>query len=308
MNDKINFDIAVIGGGPAGYTAAIYAGRAGYTCAVFEKMSPGGQMGITSSIENYPGFSSVDGFELASKMMEQASGFGAKMKYEEVTAVELEGKIKTVKCGAKEYTCRAVVLALGAKPRLIGVPGEAKYTGRGVSYCATCDGMFFRGKTVIVNGGGDTAFEDAMYLSNVCEKVYLVHRRDAFRAAASMVRKAEAKENIEFVKNAVITEIEGDGAVVTGAKIKNTLTGEESFLEAEGIFAAIGRVPDTALVKGMIDLDDYGYIIADESTKTSMDGVYAAGDVRTKSLRQIVTACADGANAIHHAEEWLSEE
>ena len=166
--------------------------------------------------------------------------------------------------------------------------------------------MFFRGKTVIVSGGGDTAFEDALYLSNVCEKVYLVHRRDAFRAAASMVRKAEAKENIEFVKSAVITEIVGDGMAVTGAKIRNTVTGAESLIDAAGVFAAIGRVPDTALVKGVLDLDDYGYIIADESTKTSVDGVYAAGDVRTKALRQIVTACADGANAVHHAEEWLS--
>ena len=303
---KTDFDIAVIGGGPAGYTAAIYAGRAGYTSAVFEKASPGGQMGITSSIENYPGFASVDGFELASKMMEQAAGFGADFKFEEVTALLLEGKVKTIRTDSGEYTCRAVVIAVGAKPRLIGVSGEAEYTGRGVSYCATCDGMFFRGKTVIVNGGGDTAFEDALYLSNICEKVYLVHRRDAFRAAASMVRKAEAKENIEFVRSAVITEIVGNGSVVTGAKIKNTVTGEESLIEAQGIFAAIGRVPDTVLVKDMLDLDDHGYIIADESTKTSVEGVYAAGDVRTKSLRQVVTACADGACAVHFAEEWLN--
>ncbi|MBQ4354151.1 MAG: thioredoxin-disulfide reductase [Clostridia bacterium] len=308
MSDKKQFDIAVIGGGPAGYTAAVYAGRAGYTCVVFEKASPGGQMGITSSIENYPGFMSVDGFDLAAKMLEQAMNFGAECVYEEVTGVELAGKEKTVRTASGAYACRAVIIASGAKPRLIGVPGEAEYTGRGVSYCATCDGMFFRGKTVIVNGGGDTAFEDALYLSNVCEKVYLVHRRDAFRAAASMVRKAEAKENIEFVKSAVIEEILGDGKAVAGAKLRNTVTGEESVLEAAGIFAAIGRVPDTALVKDLLKLDDHGYIIADETTRTSVDGVYAAGDVRTKALRQIVTACADGANAVHYAEEWLSEE
>lgn len=307
MNDKKIYDIAVIGGGPAGYTAAIYAGRAGYSALVFEKSSPGGQMGITSSIENYPGFASVDGFELASKMMEQAANFGADFAYEEVVSVELAGKTKTVRTDSGEYECRAVILATGAKPRLLGVPGEREYTGRGVSYCATCDGMFFRGKTVIVNGGGDTAFEDALYLSNVCEKVYIVHRRDAFRAAASTVKKAEAKENITFIKNANITEILGSGASVTGVKLRDTKTGEESALEANGVFVAVGRIPDTALVKDQLELDKNGYIIADETTKTSVPGVFAAGDVRTKPLRQIVTACADGASAMHFAEEWLEE-
>ncbi len=306
MPDSKKYDIAVIGGGPAGYTAAIYAGRGGYSCVLFEKASPGGQMGITSSIENYPGFVSVEGFDLAYKMMEQAMTFGAELVSEEVTALSLTDQEKRISTASGEYVAKAVIIATGAKPRLLGVPGEAEYSGRGVSYCATCDGMFFRGKTVIVNGGGDTAFEDALYLSNVCEKVYLVHRRDAFRAAASMVRKAEAKENIEFVKNAIITEITGDGTRVSGAKLKNTQTGEEFSLEAAGVFAAIGRIPDTALVKDALALDESGYIVADESTRTSLEGVYAAGDVRTKALRQVVTACADGATAVHYAEEILN--
>lgn len=306
MSEKKVFDIAVIGGGPAGYTAAIYAGRAGYTCVVFEKASPGGQMGITSSIENYPGFVSVDGFELASKMMEQAMNFGAAFVYEEVTAVQLDGKTKTVQTDSAAYECRAVILATGAKPRLLGVPGETEFSGRGVSYCATCDGMFFRGKTVVVNGGGDTAFEDALYLSNVCEKVYLVHRRDSFRAAASMVKKAEAKGNITFIKNALISEIVG-GMSVTGVRLTDTKTGEESTVDCSGVFVAVGRIPDTALVKDQLALDGNGYVIADETTKTTVPGVFAAGDVRTKALRQIVTACADGAAAMHYAEEWMEE-
>lgn len=307
MNERKKIDIAIIGGGPAGYTAAIYAGRAGYTAVVFEKASPGGQMGITSSIENYPGFASVDGFELASKMMEQAMHFGAEFVYEEVSAVHLSGKVKTVCTASDAYECRAVIIAAGAKPRLLGVPGESEYTGRGVSYCATCDGMFFRKKNVVVNGGGDTAFEDALYLSNLCEKVYLVHRRDAFRAAASMVKKAEAKENITFVKNANITEIIGNGASVTGVKLADTKTGEVFTIDVNGVFVAIGRTPDTALVQEQLELDKGGYIVADETTKTSVPGVFAAGDVRTKPLRQIVTACADGAAAMYSAEEWFEE-
>lgn len=301
------YDIAVIGGGPAGYTAALYTGRAGYKAVVFEKSSPGGQMGITSEIENYPGFESVDGFELAAKMMSQAEKFGAEFVYEEVTSLELDGKIKKIRTDSGEFEVKAVVLAMGAKPRLLRVPGEKEYSGHGVSYCATCDGMFFRGKTVVVNGGGDTAFEYALYLSNICEKVILVHRKDSYRATPSMVKKAEAKANIEFIKNATVAEITGDGKFVTAVKLTDVKTGAESIVEASGIFVAIGRTPDTVLVKGQIELDESGYIIADESTKTSVDGVFAAGDVRTKSLRQIVTACADGAMAIHYAEEILDD-
>ncbi len=300
-------DIAIIGGGPAGYTAAIYAGRAGFSSVVFEKMSPGGQMGITSTIENYPGFSTVDGFELASKMMEQAEGFGAEMIYGEVAAVELEGKRKKIIYDGGEIECGAVMIASGAKPRYLDKPGEREYSGRGVSYCATCDGMFFRGKTVVVNGGGDTAVEDALYLSNIAEKVYIVHRRDSFRAAASGVKKAAAKENIEFVLNSTVEEIRGDGSAVTSVILKNTKTGDERELACGGIFIAIGRVPETGIFADQIALDAGGYIIADETCRTNIDGVYAIGDVRTKPLRQIVTACADGACAMKFAEEYLAK-
>lgn len=300
-------DIAIIGGGPAGYTAAIYAGRAGFSSAVIEKMSPGGQMGITSTIENYPGFASVDGFELASKMMEQAEGFGAEMIYGEVTSVELEGKRKKIVYDGGEIECGAVMIATGAKPRMLDKPGEREYSGRGVSYCATCDGMFFRGKTVVVNGGGDTAIEDALYLSNIAQKVYLVHRRDSFRAAASGVKKAAAKENIEFVLESTVEEVRGDGSMVTSVLLKNTKNGEERELACDGIFVAIGRVPETAIFAGQITLDASGYMIADETCRTNIEGVYAIGDVRTKPLRQIVTACADGASAMKFAEEYLAE-
>lgn len=305
MSEKI-YDIAIIGCGPAGYTAAIYAGRAGYKTVLFEKASPGGQMGITSSIENYPGFESVNGFELAAKMQSQSESFGTEFVYDEVTSLELGGKTKIVRTASQEFSARAAVLAMGAKPRLLNIAGEAEYTGRGVSYCATCDGMFFRGKTVIVNGGGDTAFEDALYLSNICEKVILVHRRASYRATSSQVKKAEARSNIEFIKNAKVSEIIGENSVIA-VKLTDVNTGAESTVDCSGIFVAVGRIPDTALVKGQLELDDSGYIVADESTKTSVEGVFAAGDVRTKALRQIVTACADGAMAIHSAEEILED-
>lgn len=301
------FDIAIIGGGPAGFTAAVYACRAGYSAVVFEKASHGGQMGITSEIENYPGFAHVDGFELAMKMMNQAKGLGAIIKVEEVKSVDLSGKEKYLTTNRGEYEAGAVIIAGGAKPRLLGVPGEEQYKGKGVSYCATCDGMFFRGKTVVVNGGGDTAFEDAVYLSNVCEKVYLVHRRNAFRASAASIKRAGSKENIEFVYSSVIEEIVGDGMRVNGVKLKNVESGETSELSCAGVFVAVGRVPDAEIYGDALERDGSGYIVADETCRTSIPGVFAAGDIRTKDLRQIVTACADGAVAVKFAEEWLTE-
>ncbi len=301
------FDIAIIGGGPAGFTAALYGCRAGFTTIVFEKASHGGQMGITSEIENYPGFAHVDGFELAMKMMDHAKGLGAVIKSQEVISVDVSGRRKTVKTNRGEYDVGAVIIAGGAKPRLLGVPGEEQYKGKGVSYCATCDGMFFRGKTVVVNGGGDTAFEDAVYLSNVCEKVYLVHRRDSFRASAASIKRAEAKGNIEFIKSSVVEEILGDGMKVSGVKLKNVKTDEITTVDCAGIFVAVGRVPDTEIYSDKLELDGGGYIVADETCRTNVPGVFAAGDVRTKPLRQIVTACADGATAVKFAEEWLAE-
>ncbi|MBP3293183.1 MAG: thioredoxin-disulfide reductase [Clostridia bacterium] len=309
------YDIAIVGGGPAGYTAALYAGRAGYSAVVIEKLAPGGQMAITSNVENYPGFGPVSGFELAEKMMEGAERFGAESMFGEVTAVRLAGDTKYIAVDGADIdsgddsvvAARAVVLATGASPRKLGIPGELEYEGRGVSYCATCDGMFFKGKTVVVAGGGDTAFEDALYLSNICEKVYLVHRRDAFRAAAHSVKRAEAKENIEFVKNALVSEIRGEGGRVSALVYTDKLSGEARELPCSAVFAAFGRTPDTALFAGQVELDPSGYIVADETCRTSVEGVFAAGDVRTKHLRQIVTACADGATAISFAEEWLNK-
>lgn len=308
-------DIAIIGGGPAGYTAALYSGRAGYTAVVIEKMAPGGQMAITSNVENYPGFGPVSGFELAEKMMADAERFGAESMFGEVTGVRLDGEKKRIAVDGADIDsdddnvleARAVVIATGASPRKLGIPGEAEYEGRGVSYCATCDGMFFKGKTVVVAGGGDTAFEDALYLSNICEKVYLVHRRDAFRAAASSVKRAEAKENIEFVLNALVDEIKGEGGRVSALSYTDKVSGEKHELPCSAVFTAVGRTPDTSLFEGQVELDKSGYILADETCRTSVEGIYAAGDVRTKPLRQIVTACADGATAIHFAEEWLNK-
>ncbi len=302
MNEQI-YDIAIIGSGPAGYTSAIYSGRAGYSSVIFEKFSPGGQMGITSSIENYPGFLSVDGFTLDQAMSKQAKSFGAVIKSEEIVEAELEGKVKILKTKRNEYKARAVIIATGAKPRKLGLPKEEALAGKGVSYCATCDGMFYKDKDVIVAGGGDTALEDALYLSNICSKVTVVHRRDQFRAARHSVAKAEAKENIEFKLCANVTEILGDKKV-EGVKLTYT-DGREESIEAAGLFVAVGRIPDSALFRGKLDLDESGYIKAGEDCRTSVEGVFAAGDVRTKRLRQIVTACSDGACAVQAAEEWL---
>lgn len=307
MAEKIIYDIGIIGNGPAGATAAIYAGRAGLTSIMFEKASPGGQMGITSIIENYPGFPSVEGFELAMSMNKQAKGFGASSKTSEVKSVDLLSNPKVITTSRGDFEVKSVIIAGGAKPRLLGVPGEEEYKGRGVSYCATCDGMFFRGKEVIVNGGGDTAFEDALYLSNICSKVYIVHRREGFRASASSVKKAEGHDNIEFILNAVVKEISGDESRVTSVTLKDTVTGEEKKVECSGIFVAVGRIPESDLYKDVLNLDPAGYIVAGEDCRTNVDGVFAAGDIRTKKLRQIVTACADGANAAEEAGKWLEK-
>ena len=305
MNNENRYDIIIIGSGPAGYTAAVYAGRAGYTTVIFEKMSPGGQMGITSNIENYPGLISVDGFTLADTMMKQAKKFGAVIKYEEAVSAVLDGEIKSVKTKKNEYYASAVIIASGARPRKLSIPGESELIGRGVSYCATCDGMFYKGKTVIVNGGGDTAIEDALYLSNICEKVIVVHRRNEFRASIYSVNKARERDNIEFITNSTVEEIAGQSSVES-VKIKNVITDEISLIPCDGLFVAIGRIPESEMFVGQVETDNFGYIVAGDDCMTSLDGVYAAGDIRTKAVRQIVTACADGANAVKSAEKILN--
>ncbi len=300
------YNVLIIGGGPAGYTAAVYALRAGLTCAVIEKLSPGGQMATTSNIENYPGFSAVSGWELTEKMREQAINLGAVELFGEVTSADLSASPKRVTTPDGEITGDTVIIATGAKPRKTGVDREDALLGRGISYCATCDGMFFRGKTVAVTGGGNTAFEDALYLAKQCKKVVIIHRRDAFRASASYIRLAEEKDNIEFLTDSAVTVLLGEKSL-SGVEVTNLKTGEKSTLELDGLFIAIGRVPDTEAFRGLIAMDESGYITAGEDTKTSLPGVFAAGDVRTKPLRQIVTACADGAVAAKFAEEYLNE-
>lgn len=295
-------DVAVVGGGPAGYTAALYAARAGFSVVVFEGGVPGGQMVTTDRIENVPGIAQIDGVSLALAMQENAQKAGAETRYETVTSMKLGDEIKTLVTSAGSVTARAVILAMGAAPRKLGLENEEKLTGRGVSYCATCDGMFFKGKNVAVIGGGDSAAADALVLSNVCEKVFLVHRRDRLRAGKAYEKPLMERENIEFVYNAAVERILGENSVEGLEILQN---GTRRVLPVCGVFAAIGRVPRTESVRGILPLDEQGYLIAGEDTKTPIPGVFAAGDVRQKPLRQIVTAAADGAVAAQAAERYL---
>ena len=301
------YNIAIIGGGPAGYTAALYSARAGLSVVLFEELAPGGQMTTTSAIENYPGFDeTVDGFELGQKMKSGAEKAGAESIFEEVTELDLSALPKTIKTTEGEYSADAVIIAAGANPRELGIEHEKELIGRGVSYCATCDGMMYRNKTVAVIGGGNTAAEDALYLSKLCKKVYLIHRRSSLRASVSYQKQLEMAENVEILWNSVPSEFIFDN-IIKGIKLKDTVSKNEYLIDCDGIFIAIGRTPNTALVKGQLELDESGYIISDETTKTNIPGVFAAGDIRTKPLRQIVTAASDGAVASKFAEEYITE-
>lgn len=299
------FDMIIIGGGPAGYTAALYASRAGMDTLVVERLSPGGQMGLTDVIDNYPGFDEgVDGFDLGMKMQTQAERFGAKTEYAEVIKVDFSQEIKKIYTSSGELLSKTVVIATGANPRTAGLEKEENFTGRGVHYCAHCDGRFYKDKTVVVLGGGNSAVEDALYLSRVTKKVYIVHRRDTFRATDIYVKNLTKAENVEIVFNNTVQEIIADEKL-TGVKIKNTNTSQTQIINCDGLFVSIGRKPATGFLSDSVKLDNGGYILADESTKTDVAGVFAVGDVRTKALRQIVTAVADGAVAVHFAEEFL---
>lgn len=299
------YNTIIIGGGPAGYTAALYTARAGLSVIVLEMLSPGGQMATTTEIDNYPGFDeTVDGFELAQKMKAGAERFGAESEFAEVTEINLKSDIKTVRTTTGDYEADTVILATGAAPRELGVEGESDLRGRGISYCATCDGMMYRNKTVIVVGGGNSAAEDALYLSKLCGKVYMVHRRDKLRASVSYQRQLEKAANVEFIWNSEVTAFLHD-KVIKGAEITNRITGEKTEIECNGIFVAVGRIPNTNLIKGQIELDNEGYIVSGEDTKTNLPGVFAAGDVRQKPLRQIVTAASDGAVASKFVEEYM---
>jgi thioredoxin reductase (NADPH) len=301
------YDMIIIGGGPGGYTAALYAARAGLEVLVLEKLSAGGQMALSHQIDNYPGFpEGIDGFDLAEKMQQQAERFGAKTRYAEVLELQLAGEVKTIRTNEGEYFAKSVVISTGANPRQLGVERENEMIGRGVGYCAHCDGGFYRGKTVAVVGGGNSAVAEALYLSRIAKEVILIHRRDSLRATHIYQKPLQEAGNIRFVWDSEVTELLGE-EVLSGVKIRNLKSGEEQILEIQGLFVSIGRKPATDLVKDQLTLDGAGYIMAGENTKTNLPGVYAVGDVRTKELRQIVTAVADGAMAAHVAESYVSE-
>ena len=301
------YDVIIIGAGPAGCTAAVYCGRAELKAAMFERFAPGGQMATTTEIENYPGFpNGVDAVQLAMDMSAQAERFGTETVYDDAVALREEKGLKIITAASgEEYSAKAVILAMGAAPRELGVKGEKEFRGRGVSYCATCDGAFFRGKTVVVVGGGDTAAADAVFLSKICEKVYLVHRRDKLRAAKVYEKKLRELSNVEFVWDTTVTAIEGEGKV-SSVSLQNVKSGEVSTIATDAVFVAVGVKPTTEWLKGTVDMNDAGFIIAGESTETSMAGVYAAGDCRVKLLRQVITAASDGAVAAYMAEEYIT--
>ncbi len=301
------YDMIVIGGGPGGYTAALYGARAGMDTLVLEKMSAGGQMALTSQIDNYPGFEDgIDGFILGEKMQQGAERFGVKTELAEVYSLKLDENIKLVETSEGIFRGKTIVFATGASPKRLGVPGEEEFVGRGVNYCAACDGMFYKNKTVVVIGGGNSAAADALLLSRIAEKVIIVHRRDTLRATKIYHEPLLRAENVEFQWDSAVSELLYEDKF-KGVKLRNIKTGEETIIEADGIFVSIGRKPATELVEKQLELDSAGYIIADESTRTNLPGVFAVGDVRTKVMRQVVTAVADGAVASHYAEEYLAE-
>ena len=300
------YDVIIVGGGPGGYTAALYCVRAGLSTLIFERMVPGGQLATTSWIENYPGFDpGIDGFELSEKMKSGAEHFGAQTQFGEVLSMDLTVSPKHLTTSAGELYADNVILAMGANPRELGLASEARLRGRGVSYCATCDGMFYRDKTVVVAGGGNSAAEDAVTLSKLCKKVYIVHRRDALRATQSYMKPLTQAGNIEILYNTEINDILGEDRV-SGVQLKNSSTSAVYELACDGVFVAIGRIPNSELVTGQINTDQTGYVIADETTCTNIPGVFAVGDLRTKPLRQVITAASDGAVASKFAEEYIA--
>lgn len=308
MGERHIYDLLVVGGGPGGYTAALYGARAGLDTLVLEQLSAGGQMALTQEIDNYPGFEEgIDGFTLAENMQRQAERFGAKSEYAQVERLDLTASPKVVESSEGTFYARTVVLATGANPRALGLDQEAALVGRGVAYCAACDGMRYRGKTVVVVGGGNSAAEDALLLSRIAKKVILVHRRDTLRATKVYHQPLMEAENVEFQWNSTVVELLHD-TQVTGVRLRDVNTGAETTVDCDGVFVSVGRTPATQLVQGQLELDRGGYVVADETTVTNLPGVFAVGDVRTKPLRQVVTAVADGAVAVHMAEEYLAQQ
>lgn len=306
MAERPVYDMIVVGGGPAGYTAALYAARAGLTTLVLEKLSAGGQMALTEQIDNYPGFEEgIDGFTLAEQMQRQAEAFGARTEYAEVTKLDLNASPKVLDTSEGTFLAKTVAFATGANPRELGIQEEAALVGRGVAYCAACDGMRYKDKTVVVVGGGNSAAADALILSRIAQKVILVHRRDTLRATKVYHEPLMKTQNLEFRWNSTVSALL-HGEELTGVRLKDTVTGAETEVPCDAVFVSIGRKPATELVESQLELDRSGYIVADETTRTNIPGVFAVGDVRTKPLRQVVTAVADGAVAVHMAEEYLA--
>ena len=306
MQEHRIYDMIIVGGGPGGCTAALYAARAGLDVLLLEKLSAGGQLALTHQVDNYPGFvDGIDGFTLADNMLRQAERFGARTEYADVRQLDLKANPKVITTSEGDFYARTVVIGTGAGPRELGLPEEKALIGRGVAYCAACDGMFYRGKTVVVVGGGNTAAADALLLSRVAKKVILVHRRDTLRATKIYHEPLQQASNVEFYWNSTVTQLL-HGDKISGIRLTNVLTGKETELACDGVFISVGRKPATDLVAGQVALDAGGYVIAGEDTATSLPGVYAIGDVRTKQVRQVVTAVADGAVAVHMAEEFLA--
>lgn len=298
-------DLIIVGGGIAGLTAGIYAQRGGLDSILFEKMFSGGQAATTYLIENYPGFvEPISGPEFADRLEKHAKKFGLPIFYDEVVELNLDKKIKKVVTNEKSYEAKTVILAMGGQPRTLGIPNEERFRGKGISYCATCDGFFYEGKKVAVVGGGDTALSDAIYLSRYAKKVYLIHRRNEFRGSKTLQDRVFEKDNIEVIWNGIVTDILADGKV-KGIIVQDVPSKEETRLEVDGLFVAIGIVPNNELVQGKVEMTESGFIISDENMRTSEDGVFVAGDLRQKPLRQLITAAADGALAATSAQDYV---
>lgn len=298
------YDLIILGGGPAGLTAGLYATRSKLKTLLIEKMYLGGQIVNTYQLENYPGFEEISGPDLISRMEAQTKKYGLEIINEDVLGLDIKGDIKKVNTNNKTYEAKAIILTMGATPKRLGIESESKFIGSGISFCATCDGAFYKDATVAVIGGGNTAVEDAVYLTKFAKKVYIIHRRNELRATKTEQDKAFANDKIEFIWDTVVTDIEGEYGV-EGLKLKNVKTGEENSLKVDGVFVAIGYSPNTEIVKGIIDMDEYGYIVTDDDMQTNIPGVFAAGDIRHKTLRQVVTATGDGAIAAYVAEKYI---
>ena len=305
---KKDWDVIIIGAGPAGLTAGIYSSRARMETLVLDKMGPGGQLALTENIENYPGFKDgVGSFELMQSMSEQAKRFGTVFAVDEVVGISAQGNLKKVVTKKGEFSAWALVVAAGASPQRLGVPGEEKLTGRGVSYCATCDAMFFKDKNVVVVGGGDTAIEEAIFLTKFCKKITVVHRRDRLRATKILQERIFAqKDKVDFCWKSAVKEIVGKNKV-EAVRVQNVDTGEVKDIACDGVFVFVGYTPNSSFLKGVLKMDESGYIASDNDMKTSADGIFACGDIRKKSLKQVVTACGEGATAAFCAQRYVEE-